>query len=78
MIDSERAILTFEEQHPRNDRTKEAAIRTELGVSWVRYRQLLLRLVGRRDVVKEFPIVAHRVARVTAESVANRAARRVA
>lgn len=50
MTDDERAVLRFEEQHPRNDRTKEAAVREALGVSWVRYRQLLLRLVGREDV----------------------------
>ncbi len=36
MIDSERAVLTFEEQHPRNDQAKEAAVRNELGLSWVR------------------------------------------
>lgn len=78
MTDDERAVLTFEEQHPRNDRQKEAAIRTELDVSWVRYRQVLLRLVAREDVVREFPIVAHRVQRATEKSAANRAARRVA
>jgi hypothetical protein len=78
MTDDERAILTFEDQHPRNDRTKEALIRNELAVSWVRYRQVLLRLVERADVAQEFPIVTHRVQRTTEQSVANRAARRVA
>lgn len=77
MNDDERAVLTFEEQHPRNDRTKEALIRTELAVSWVRYRQVLLRLIAREDVVREFPVVAHRVQRATEKSVANRVARRV-
>lgn len=33
MIESERAVLAFEEQHPRNDRAKEAAIR--MGVAKV-------------------------------------------
>lgn len=77
MTDDERAILEFEEQHPRNDRTKEALIRIELAVSWVRYRQVLLRLVTRDDVVRDFPVVAHRMQRATDQSVADRAARRV-
>ncbi len=75
MIDSERAVLAFEEQHPRNDRTKEAAVRNELGLSWVRYRQVLLRLVRRQDVLEEYPVVAHRVLRATDVGVRARAAR---
>jgi hypothetical protein len=75
MIDSERAVLTFEEQHPRNDRSKEAAIRTELEMSWVRYRQLLGRLVQRPDVLEEYAVVAHRVQRMTAAGVTARARR---
>lgn len=78
MNDDERAILRFEERNPRNDRTKEAAIREMFGVSWVRYRQQLLRLVDREDVVAEFPVVAHRVQRTTHRAVAMRAGRRVA
>jgi hypothetical protein len=75
MIDSERAVLAFEEQHPRNDRTKEAAIRTELDMSWVRYRQLLGRLVQRQDVLEEYAVVAHRVQRATAVGMQQRGAR---
>ncbi|PZE34029.1 DUF3263 domain-containing protein [Curtobacterium sp. MCSS17_006] len=75
MTGDERAVLTFEEQHPRNDRRKEAAIRTELAVSWVRYRQVLLRLTAREDVVAEFPVVAHRVQRATERALAARATR---
>ncbi|WP_181420123.1 DUF3263 domain-containing protein [Curtobacterium sp. MCPF17_003] len=78
MTDDERAILVFEEQRPRNDRGKEAAVRVEFGVSWVRYQQQLLRLVARDDVLAEFAPVAHRVQRVTADRVAARAARRFA
>jgi len=69
MNDSERAVLAFEGQHPRNDRTKEAAIRTELDMSWVRYRQVLGRLVSRPDVLEEYAVVAHRVARATDDAV---------
>lgn len=75
MTDYERALLAFEDQHPRNDRTKEAAIRDAFGVSWVRYRQRLLQLVRRQDVLEEFPIVAHRVIRSTAVGVRGRASR---
>jgi hypothetical protein len=75
MNDDERAILMFEEQYPRNDRSKEAAVRDVLGISWVRYRQRLLQLVRRRDVLEEFPIVAHRVIRTTDAGVRARAAR---
>ncbi|MBA8988954.1 hypothetical protein FHW23_000186 [Curtobacterium pusillum] len=75
MTDDERAILRFEEQHPRSDRAKEAAVREVFGVSWVRYRQVLLRLVRRQGVLEEFPIVAHRVIRTTAAGVRGRASR---
>lgn len=78
MTDDERAILVFEEQRPRNDRSKEAAVREVFGVSWVRYQQRLLGLVAREDVVAEFASVAHRVQRVTAARTAARAARRFA
>jgi len=81
MTDDERAILVFEEQRPKNDRSKEAAVRDAFGVSWVRYQQLLLRLVAREDVLAEFAPVAHRVQRVqrvTADRVVARAARRFA
>ncbi|QKS21013.1 DUF3263 domain-containing protein [Curtobacterium sp. Csp1] len=75
MNDDERTILAFEEQHPRNDRGKEAAVRAELGLSWVRYRQVLLQLVRRQDVLEAFPVVAHRVIRSTEAGVRARAAR---
>ncbi|MEK6310128.1 MAG: DUF3263 domain-containing protein [Curtobacterium sp.] len=78
MTDDERAILVFEETHPKNDRRKEAAVRTELGLSWVRYQQRVLGLISREDVLAEFAPVAHRVRRVTSERVALRSARRFA
>jgi len=77
MTDDDRKLLAFEETHPRNDRRKEAAIRTELSMSWVRYRQVLSRLVVRPDVLEEYASVAHRVERATAASVARRAAHRL-
>lgn len=77
MTDDDRKLMEFEEAHPRNDRRKEAAIRSELSMSWVRYRQLLGRLVTRPDVLEQFASVAHRVERATAAGVARRAARRI-
>lgn len=76
MTDDERRILEFEEANPRDDRRKEAAIRTTFAMSWVRYRQLLVGLVQREDVLAEHAVVAHRVQRATAAGVARRAARR--
>lgn len=75
MTDEESAILAFEERHPRNDRSKEAAARTELGLSWVRYRQILLQLVQREDVIRRHPLTVHRVQRATRASVENRVRR---
>lgn len=75
MTDSERAVLDFEDRHPRNDRAKEAATRVELGLSWARYRQLLLQLITREDVLEEYALVAYRVRRATRASVENRVRR---
>jgi hypothetical protein len=78
VTDDERAILRFEELRPRNDRTKEAWIRTEFGISPTRYFQRLHRLVARPDVLEEFALVAHRVQRTIDLKVALRAERRFA
>lgn len=76
MTDEDRQLLDFEEANPRNDRRKEAAIRTVLSMSWVRYQQRLLGLVRRADVLAEYAVVVHRVQRATAAAVDRRAARR--
>lgn len=76
MTDDERKVLDFEESNPRDDRRKEGTIRTEFAMSWVRYRQLLNRLVERQDVIAEYASVAHRVAAATATAVSRRADRR--
>jgi hypothetical protein len=77
MTDDDRKLLEFEEAHPRNDRRKEAAIRTELSMSWIRYRQVLSRLIVRPEVLEQYATVAHRVERATVAGVARRAARRL-
>lgn len=62
---TDRAILEFESTHPRNDRSKEAAIRDTFGYSWVRYQQRLMRLTRDRDAVAAYPMVCARVIRVS-------------
>ncbi|MBK0296308.1 DUF3263 domain-containing protein, partial [Bacillus sp. S34] len=63
--DTDRAILEFESTHPRNDRSKEAAIRDTFGYSWVRYQQRLMQLTHYRDAVAAYPMVCARVVRVS-------------
>lgn len=62
---ADRAILEFESTHPRNDRSKEAAIRDTFGYSWVRYQQRLMHLARDRDAVAAYPMVCARVLRVS-------------
>jgi hypothetical protein len=78
MTDDERRILLFERDHPENDRTKEATIRATFGFSWVRYRQILLRVIGDPTAVEEFPAVVRRVTDQTAGQMAARRDRRFA
>jgi len=78
VTDDERSVLVFEQQHPSNDRRKEAAVRETFDVTWVRYQQHLLRLTAREDVLAEFAPVAHRVQRQTEQRVSARAAKRFA
>lgn len=60
MTDDDRDLLMFEEAHPRNDRRKEAAIRSTFGFSWVRYHQRLVTLSKDVDAVAEFPQIIRR------------------
>jgi hypothetical protein len=73
--DDDRRSRRLEERHPRSDRTKEATVRDVLGISWVRYRQRLLQIVQRRDVLEEYAVLAHRVIRMTDAGVRARASR---
>lgn len=64
MDDDTRALLEFESTHPRNDRSKEAAIRDTFGYSWVRYQQKVHALVTTQAAVAAYPMVCARVQRV--------------
>lgn len=65
MNDADRLLLDFEATHPRNDRSKEAAITATFGHSWVRYHQRLMQLTHDRDAVAAYPMVCARVVRVS-------------
>ncbi|WIE54195.1 DUF3263 domain-containing protein [Curtobacterium sp. MCBD17_003] len=78
MTDQEIQLLDFEQDHPRNDRRKEAEIRTTFGYSPVRYFQILNRLVKREDAVAAYPMLTRRLQRMTARAVRLRAERRFA
>ena len=65
MDDGTRALLEFESAHPRNDRSKEAAIRDTFGISWVRYQQKIHALVTTQAAVAAYPLVCARVQRIS-------------
>jgi len=65
MNDADRALLDFESTHPRNDRSKEAAISTTFGHSWVRYQQRLLRLSTDQEAVAAYPMECARAQRIS-------------
>lgn len=64
MTREERAILEFEETHPGAGMAKASAVRAVLGMTGARYEQRIQRLIVRRDVIEEFPMVANRRARL--------------
>lgn len=61
MTDDDRALLDFEEAHPRNTNRKEAAVAEQFGIPLPRYYQRLLRLIERQEVVAEYPQLARRI-----------------
>lgn len=65
MTPDDAALLSFESEHPRNDRRKEAAIRDTFGFSWVRYEQRLLGLTRDQEAVAAFPAECSRVTRLS-------------
>lgn len=63
MTDDDRALLHFEEAHPRNTNRKEAAVAEQFGIPLARYYQRLLRLVQQQEVVAAYPQLASRILR---------------
>jgi len=75
MTRDDHALLQFEDVHPLEGGAKEDAMRRELGLTPVRYRQRLLRLVRSAEAVACYPLVVHRVERLRDRAAAARAAR---
>lgn len=61
LTDTDRAVLDLEGRFWRHAGVKEDAIRTELGLSWVRYYQRLSRLADDPAAVAYAPAVTARV-----------------
>jgi len=75
MTRDDRALLQFEEDHPREGGVKDNAMRRQLGLTPVRYRIRLLRLVRMPEVIATFPTVVHRFERRLERATAARTSR---
>lgn len=62
----ERAVLDVEAEHPAHSAAKEQAIRTRLGVSPVRFYQLLGRVSRSEAALAAEPMLVRRVLRLQA------------
>ncbi len=65
MTEQEAAILAFEGRWWRYAGHKEQAIRGELGLSAVRYYQILVRLLDSPEAVAADPVLVNRLRRLT-------------
>jgi len=65
MTEQERAILAFEGRWWRYAGHKEQAIRDELGLSAVRYYQLLVRLLNTPEALAADPVLVNRLRRIS-------------
>lgn len=61
MTDDDRALLDFEEAHPRNTNRKEALVSEQFGIPLARYYQRLLTLLKEQEVVAAYPQLAKRI-----------------
>ena len=64
VTDLERAVLALEARDWRLPGAKEQAIRDELGLSPVRYYQVLTRLIWTEAAEAEWPVLVHRLRRI--------------
>ncbi len=74
--DRELRILEFEGAWRRHDGRKEAAIRSEFGLSSARYYQLLHSIIDEPDAVRHDPILVRQLQQALSERTASRAGRR--
>ena len=75
MTDDERALLEFEERHPRDGGRKLDAIRAQFDVSAARYYQLLFRVAALPEAAEQYPMLVKRIQRRLAMSTGARASR---
>lgn len=74
MTEQQAAILAIEKRWYTAQGTKEAAIAEELGLSPIRYYQLLNRLLDDPDALAAEPVLVNRLRRIrTARATARRA-----
>lgn len=64
LCDQERAVLSLERRSWAGPGAKERAIREQLGISPVRYYQLLNALIDDRRALAEDPVTVNRLRRV--------------
>jgi len=64
LTDTERAVLHLEKHRWRNEGTKEAAIRDELGISATRFYQLLNVVIDSLAALAAEPVLVNRVRRL--------------
>lgn len=75
LTDRDRAILALEAAWPRHGGSKEAAIRTSLGMSPARYYQLLGRLIDTEQALEHDPLLVRRLRRLRESRTDQRVAR---
>lgn len=68
-------LLAFEAAHPTHSTTKEELIRSELGITPVRYVSLLARAAASAEGVRADPMTARRVRDIAAHRARTRALR---
>ncbi|MCS4490224.1 DUF3263 domain-containing protein [Corynebacterium sp. ES2794-CONJ1] len=63
-MDEARNLLAFEQQAPRSLGAKEEAIRKQLGMSPIRYYQLLNKIIDQPAMMQEYPLLTARLRRL--------------
>lgn len=71
LSDEERRILQYAQDGARPE-----TIYNETGMTQTRYSQRLVKLLGRRDALEEFPVLVHRLSRLHDKVTEERQTRR--
>jgi hypothetical protein len=72
LTERDQVILDIAARHYRHQAAREAAIRTELDLSWTRYNQALNQLLDRPEALAYAPGLVYRLRRIRAARQANR------